>query len=335
MNRKLIAFLLTTLVCSCCLTLNGQTKKTDKSTQQSIADSVRKAAEKNSRKQTYQLAYKFQKGEEIRSVVEHIAETKTHMAGETVESSSRAETARNWRVVNVDSLGNMTFVTSHVSIDMWTKFDDEDPETYNSITDTEVPDQYKAAADLIGKPLTVFTIAPNGEILDRKSNLPTGSFSVGDVTVPLPKQPVAKGYVWNVPTVLSANEDKKQIKLKAQIRYELMKIKGNTAYINFKMQIISQMSEKVKSTVMQKMTRGNIAFNMKLGRPTLKVVEWNETAQGFEGDDSYLRLVGRATEKVTLNTKKSGSSGLAPVHTNVASKPAEIKTREGNPILRK
>lgn len=334
MNHKLIAFLLTTFVCTSCLVSNAQTNKAEKST----AERVRNVTNKINRKQKYQLAYKLRKGEEIISVVEHTADTKTQMAGETVKSSSRAETTRNWSVANVDSLGNMTFVYSIVGVNMWTKFDDEKPDTYDSVKDTEVPDQYKATADSIGKPLVVFTISPNGEILDKKSNLPTGDFSVGDVTVPLPKEPIAVGHVWNVPTILNANEGKKQVKLKAQIRYHLRKVErkasGDIAYIDFKTQVISEMSEKVKSTVMQKMTRGIIGFNIKLGRPMYKVVEWNETVQGFEGPDSYLRLVGRITEKIKLDSDTS-SSKLTPVDSAVASKPASIKTREGGPILRK
>ncbi|MFK7766728.1 MAG: hypothetical protein AB8B55_05865 [Mariniblastus sp.] len=336
MYRKLITLLVFAVAATFCLTIFAQTGSAKKMDQQSIADSVKKAAEKNARKQTYQLAYNLLKGEEIHSTVEHVAETKTQIAGHTVESTSRSETTRKWRVINVDSLGNMTFVGSIVAVDMWSRFDDEEPEVYNSRKPAEeIPQQYRVTADTVGKTQFVLTIAPNGEILDRKSNLPSGDFSVGDITIPLPKQPIAKGYVWNVPTVLNANEGEKEVKVKAQVRYELEKVKGNTAYISFKTQIISQMSEKVKSTVMQKMTRGHIAFNMKYGRPTLKVVEWNEKVQGFEGSDSYLRLVGRATEKVTPPKLTPTGSRLAPVRSNVAAKPSEIKPREGGPILRK
>ena len=90
---------------------------------------------------------------------------------------------------------------------------------------------------------------------------------------------------------------------------------------------------------MQKMTKGEIAFDLEKGRPSLKVVRWNEKAQGFEGPDSFLEYIGKMSEKlVTTSANDSNSksaAALSPIKEEVAKKLMEIKTRDGDPILRK
>lgn len=326
--------------------LSAQTAKPKSSTD----DKIKRITDKMQKKQKYKLAYKLKKGEELKFTTSQSVTTKVQGGGVTEESASRSNSEKTWKVINVDRLGNITFSLTLDSIDMWTKTQDipvdpkappVEPVSYNSETDKEIPDLYKQTAESVGKTLAVFSVAPNGKVLNRQSNLREANFGVGKVTVPLPEQPIPIGYVWNVPTVLEANDDNgKAIQLKAQIRYELANVQGQVAYLRFRTEILTPItSEKVKSTVMQKMTKGEIAFNIELGRPVMKQVRWNEKAQGFAGSDSLLQFVGKMTEKIASNsdTAPSPKTGglLAPIHDTVASKPTEIKTRDGKPILRK
>lgn len=114
--------------------------------------------------------------------------TKFQMAGEVEESSSRSENVKLWRVANVDQLGNITFAYTIESVKMWQQVGDTDPVSYDSKTDKEIPQEYAGTADEVGKPLAIFSIAPNGTIIDRKSNLKQDVFGVGKVTIPLPKK---------------------------------------------------------------------------------------------------------------------------------------------------
>lgn len=310
-----------------------------KDKQESAAERIQRATNKFNKQQLHQLAYKLKKDEEIRWTVEHTVSTKFQMAGELEESSSRSVTTKVWKVANVDNAGHMTFVHQLDAIEMWQQVGEADPVAYNSQIDKEIPEEYKSVAENVGKPLVVFSIKPNGKITDRKSNLRQDNFGVGDVTIPLPEEAIPVGYKWNVPTILEATDENNQNKkLKARVLYELARVKGDNAYIRFKTEVLTPVtSEKVKSTIMQQMTDGYIVFDMKRGRPVLKQVEWDEKAQGFEGPDSFLKYVGRMSEKLVESTSKSvnGSAALAPLKADIATQPVELKTRDGKPIMRK
>ena len=307
----------------------------------SVTDQISRAASKMQSKQLYKLEYKLKKGDVIRFTTEQSVATKFAMAGEKEESSSRSKSTKTWKVVNVDQLGQITFSLTLDSIDMWQKTGEASPIAYDSSSDKEIPDEYSTVADTVGTTLAVFTIEPNGKVKNRLSNIQENNFGVGKVTIPLPDNPVPVGHVWNVPTLLQATDDHdKSIQLKARVHYELAKVTGHTAYIRFKTQVLTPVtSEKVKSTIMQKMTKGEIAFDLKKGRPSVKIVRWNEKAQGFEGPDSFLEYVGKMSERLvtesTTNSNSKSIAALAPIKETIAKKAVEIKTRDGQPVLRK
>ena len=311
------------------------TKKTTSPT-----DRISRVTNKMQSKQLYKLEYKLKKGDEIRFTTEQSVATKFSMAGELEESSSRSMSAKTWKVANVDRLGQITFSLTLDSINMWQKTGEGSPISYDSTKDKETPDEYATIAESVGKTLAIFTISPAGKVLNRQSSMRENNFGVGKVTIPLPEQAVPIGYAWNVPTLIQATDDHdKNIQLKARVSYELAKVTGHTAYIRFRTEVLTPVtSEKVKSTIMQKMTKGEIAFDIQRGRPKLKVVRWNEKAQGFEGPDSFLEYVGKMSERLVTDSATGSSANtaaLAPIKESVAKKPVEIKTRDGQPVLRK
>ena len=300
-------------------------------------DSAAAVANRLKKRQLYDLRYKLKQGEEIHWMVEHVVSTKVQMAGETENSSSRSQTEKVWKVSKVDSLGNITFVHSIASVDMWQQVGESDPVTFNSTNDKEAPEEYEAVANKIGKPLAVFSITPFGEIKDRKSALSKTSFGVGKVTIPLPGKPIAIGHQWSVATTLSATDENGTAKkLNARIRYQLASVRGHKAYIKFKTEVLTPVrSEKIKSTIMQQMTDGFIAFDIQQGRPVLKRVEWDEKAQGFEGPDSMLTYVGRMTEKIVEAEQKISTQKKDAKAPKSASKEITIRTRDDGPVLRR
>jgi hypothetical protein len=118
-----------------------------------------------------------------------------------------------------------------------------------------------------------------------------------------------------------------------------MKVKSGNAYISFRTEVLTPVeSEKIKSQIMQQMTKGYIVFDIAAGRPIRKEVEWDEKVQGYEGPDSYLQYLGRMSEKLVVDSGQQANSHgslLAPIKTEIASEPASIKTRDGEPLMRK
>ena len=330
----LVRFLVSLLV------LSGLTASVVAQDSESATNHAAKIAKRFNNKQLYDLHYKLKAGDKIDFVFEQVVSTQTRMAGEEERTTSRSQTSKQWEVKSVDSLGRMTFGLKWISVNMWQQIGDDEPTKYNSKTDTTVPEEYQNLADLVGETIAVFTIEPTGEIKDRLSELSESSFGAGEVTVPLPDKPISLGYRWNVPTVLNAtDESRKNIRLKARISYELSKVENNNAFISFRTEVLTPIkSEKVRSTIMQQMTNGYIVFDMQRGYPALRHVEWDEKAQGFEGADSLLTYVGRATEKAIVSkaqvSKASNGGGLSPL---VAKRPkqVELRTRDAKPITKK
>ena len=135
----------------------------------------------------------------------------------------------------------------------------------------------------------------------------------------------------------ATDENRKSIRLKARISYELSKVENNNAFISFRTEVLTPIkSEKIRSTIMQQMTDGYVVFDIKRGYPILRHVEWDEKAQGFEGADSLLTYVGRATEKLkrSSNQAQQQHSGLSPM---VAKRPKQVdlRTNDAKPITKK
>ena len=296
-------------------------------------------AQRLKKRQTYDLRYKLKPGDKINFLFEQVVSTETRMGGEEERTTSRSQTSKQWEVKNVDSLGRMTFGLKWTAVNMWQKIGDNDPIKYDSETDAKVPEEYETIAGLVGETIAVFSITDSGEIVGKLSDLGDSSFGAGEVTVPLPGKPVSVGHRWNVPTVLNATDERrKSIRLKARISYQLAKVETNKAFISFRTEVLTPVkSEKVRSTIMQQMTDGYIVFDIKRGYPILRRVDWDEKAQGFEGPDSLLTYVGRATEKVKLSPVQATNQLKSKLSPLVANRPkqVELRTRDAKPITRK
>lgn len=298
---------------------------------ESATDRVKSATEHLNKKQKYKLAYQFKADDQLRWDVEHTASTKAQIAGTLEETSSRSQSTKLWKVVNVDATGNMRFVHSIESVKMWQKIGDDEPVTFDSSTDESAPAEFAGILEKIGKPLAMITISPEGKIVDRKSSSQQAKFGVGDICIPLPKDEVSVGHQWFVPTSFQGTDEQgRPHQLKARINYKLNKVKDQYAYVSFKTQVLTPIdSEKVRSQILQQLTNGYAVFDLADGKMIRKEVEWSEKVQGYEGPDSFLQYNGKMTEKFVSN--ESSPSG-ADVTT---SQTVEIKTRESQPIIRK
>ena len=313
---------------------------------QTTDDKIRNATKRSNSKQKFKLEYKLKAGQEVRWNVEHVASTKAQIAGQKEESSSRSTSRKLWQIRSVDSKGNMTFVHSIEAVNMWQQLGEAEPVTYDSETGEKAPVEFETVTEKIGKPLAVFTVSPQGRVVDRKTSLAQARFGVGEVTVPLPPDSIAIGHKWYVPSQLTAkDEDGRTLQLKTRLHYELSKVKFPNAYISFRTEVLTPIkSDKVKSQIMQQLTKGYIIFNIKDGLPIHKEIQWDEKVQGYEGDDSYLNYVGKMTERLIVSQGQrlkpsvpdsQKSSDAQKNNSNTTVSTARLKTRNGKPIMRK
>lgn len=318
-----LVVLSSTLVAAVCFGQN------DESSTRQAAD---RAAANLVAKQKFDLKYRFKPGEEVRWSVEHTASTKTQIAGKHETTSSRTNSTKLWKVSSIDKVGNITFVHSVESTSLWQKIGDEEPKSFDSESNEEVPDEFLAANDMIGKPLAIVTINPRGKIVDRKVPDSNFNFGAGDICTPLPNEPVAMGHQWFVPTEFEATDNNgNRLKLKARINYRLAKVIDGVAIIAFRTEVLTPIeTDQIRSQLLQKLNNGYVAFDIQMGRLTTKEIEWNEKVQEYAGADSFLQYTGKMTEKILVSAGKKSNNRVSD------SKPAaKIKRPGEKPIIRK
>lgn len=273
-----------------------------------------KAANAAAAQQQYELKYRLRKGELLRWQVEHTATTKTHMANETEEMSSRSKSVRCWKVVNVDSKGNMIFEHSIESLEAWEQVGETEPIAYNSLTDETPPPYYESTAEKLGRTLATLTVAPSGQIINRQSNLDTADFGMGDVLIPMPDKPIAVGHRWSVPKQFQAENEEGEIQqFAARVVYELQKVIDGQAYLTFKTEVLTPLnSEKAHSQLLSKLSRGVAVFDLERGLIVQRTIEWNEKVQGFEGADSLLQYLAKLNERLLEGAEVGAKQSLKP-----------------------
>ncbi|MGI9516602.1 MAG: hypothetical protein ACR2NP_06145 [Pirellulaceae bacterium] len=321
------------------VTLAAQTKTSgQQDTQQALERSTRRAQQR----QLYDLRYQVTAGEQLYWEVEQIAKTKVSMAGFDEESSLRSRSVIRWTIDGVAENGDITFTDQLESAIEWQKVGEAEPVSYDSTQDTEVPDIYEGTAERIGKPISTTTINARGGVIEKEEHIRSAEFGMGRVTPPFPTEPVAIGTQWHIPDELQARHADDSIKtIQTRMLYTLRSVENGIATISFRREVLTPIEDpKIKSQIQQKLNQGSFQFDMNSGRIVRKLVQWNETVQGFEGDDSYLQYVGSYTMKLRTDEGSTDDSSvnnpLQPAETGDGERSSSrIRPRNGRPVIRK
>jgi hypothetical protein len=250
----------------------------------------------------YTLRYKFHPGEIVCTQVWHQANSETTISGTTQTAESTSGSIKVWRIEAVEPDGTVTFEHSVESVDMRQKLSDHQEVTYNSKTDKEPPPIYAAVAKEVGVPLAVVTIDASGKILKRtdhgKQTAVTDQQN-SDMVVPLPPEPIAVGESWNVPQDVTITLEEGEPKvIKTRQHYTLEKAVHGVATISVATQVLTPVNNPaVQSQLVQRLTQGNIRFDLDAGRVLAKQLDLDERVLGFHGNESSVHFVGRFTEE--------------------------------------
>lgn len=311
------------------IAVNNLFAQTDHTARRAADRAVKKLADK----EKFELKYKFDVGEEVRWDVEHKATTKTQIAGTLEKSSSRTKSVKLWKIKSIDKLGNISFVHSVESTELWQQVGDAEPISFDSKSKDKAPEEFAPAMETIGKPLGVITISPNGKVVDRKVDPSRASFGIGDICTPFPNKPIEVGHRWFVPTEFAVtDEDGRNLKLKARLNYELSKVVNGVAIISFRTEVLTPIeSDQIRAQLLQKMNDGYVAFDIQMGRLTTREIEWNEKVQEYAGADSFLRYTGKMTEKIVV----ASPNQITGARVSKAKPRQKVKRPGDAPIIRK
>lgn len=253
---------------------------------------------------SYHLRYKFQPGESLRYEVVHLVTVDTTVQGVRQENKSRSRSVKAWSINEVAPTGDIVFSHSVESVNMWSSTTGRDPVKYDSTQDEEPPADYRYVANLLGKPISIVTINPAGEILDRKDQVSQIDMGTGGLTIPLPGEPVKPGAEWSDPgEVRVRTGDGQHQVIKTRQRYRLEKVETGVATISVVTQVLTPVDDgRIRSQLIQKLSQGELKFDVDAGRVLQRTLDWNEVVVGFNGPESNLSYLARMTETLMTET---------------------------------
>jgi hypothetical protein len=267
---------------------------------------------------TYDLKYKFKPGETVRWEVVHRAAVDTTIQGTNQTAETRSISVKAWKITEISDEGQIKFIHSVESIDMWQKSQGRQEVRYNSRTDETVPAGYEDVAKAVGIPLTAVTIDQRGKVVSRVEKHPQANMNATPITMPLPDEPVAVGYTWSVPLdveVILHGGGSKKIATKQQ--FTLEKVVDGLATIQVDMTVLTPLNDPaIEAQLIQRLTNGQLKFDIDRGRVVSQQMDMDRRVIGFSGAASSMHYLTRFTEELLP------ASTTAPATAKKAAAPA-------------
>jgi hypothetical protein len=246
------------------------------------------------------LRYKFTDGMVIHSEVSHLAKNGTRIDSAEQAANSRTVTDKSWRVIGVRE-GLVTFEYWIDGIDMSQQVGDAEEIRYSSRDPSDyIPPQFSMTAEKVGKRVSTIRIDDTGMVVARSDLRNPPHMGMGDVTMPLPKNPVSIGATWEIPREMKINrKDGTQRIVKFRELFKLEKISAGVATVTVKSEPLSTMGEpSEEAQVLQQLSNGTIRFDIDAGRMISKELAWDHQVVAFSGAGSVLEYSARLEDKV-------------------------------------
>jgi len=248
----------------------------------------------------YPLQYKFSPGEVFRCKVTHLTTVETRIRGVAETVTTRSTSTKAWKIQGVDPTGNVTFTYTVEDVRMWEQTSGQPEIRYDSTQNEEPPDKYRHVAETVGVSLGTITISPSGEILRRENARPQFNPGIGELTVPLPVEPVQVGDTWSRDGELPIRlKDGPVKRIKTRQVYQLKKVQTGVATIAVRTEVLTPVDDPaVQSQLVQRIKRGEVRFDVDAGRVLQQQMDIDETVIGFSGADSLMKYLARLSEEI-------------------------------------
>ncbi len=246
------------------------------------------------------LRYRFEAGETVRSTVVHLVTVETRIQGTTQVARTRSAATKVWKIESVAENGAVTFVHSVADVDMWQSVSGRQVVRYNSREDEKAPAGYEHVAESVGVPLATVTIDASGRVKERKDNRPQFNPGIGDLTVPLPEEPVTVGHRWSVPDEVALRLPGEPVRrIKTRQVYTLRKVKTGVATIDVRTEVLTPVQDPaIEAQLVQRLQEGTIKFDVDAGRLLSRQMDMDKTVIGFNGAESQMDYLARFTEEM-------------------------------------
>ena len=249
----------------------------------------------------YTLRYQFHPGETLRWNVEQRTDMRTTVSKSTQDAETASFSLNVWRVKEVRADGSAVFEQSVEWVDMRQKLSGSQEIRYDSRTDKAAPPGFQDVAAAVGVPLSTIALDPRGKIVKREKHAVKGSSPQegGEITVPLPAEPIALGYVWTQPCDIDVPLQTGGVKkIKAVQRFTLESVKTGVATIGISTQILTPLTDPaIEAQVVQREGEGTVRFDIDAGRVLSQRRDTDKHVIGFRGEASSLHYVNRFSEE--------------------------------------
>ena len=230
------------------------------------------------------LFYKFKEGEILKWNVLQSQKIITSIQGKTVKVETSSRSVKLWKTIKVNK-EEAVFEYSVDNVVMSQSQTDKDPAHYDSKKDKEIPMYFSNLEGMIGVPLANLTITASGE---TKKKVALRNYAAANqehrITIPLPKNPVKVGETWFEAMPLEISQGDGTIKkVNARQKFTLDSYKTGVAKISFVTQILTPLSPREESQILDKYTSGNLVLDLDAGHLISQKSKVNKQVVGFQG----------------------------------------------------
>jgi hypothetical protein len=300
-------------------------------------------AGKKSDAKTYDLRYKLKRGEVLRYDVTHRASVRSTIEQQTQAAQTRTDSVKVWKVIDVLKNGEMEIINVVERLHMVNQLPDKDPTEYDSERDKTPPPGFEDAARAVGVPLSSIRLSPRGKIERRDIKL-RGATADDDapIALRLPEKLVAIGDTWDEPfDVVVALEGGGTKNIQTRRHHELTNVDKNIATIKVTYQVLSPIDAPVECQLVQRLTDGEVKFDIKGGRIAGQRMAIDKRILGFAGPTSSMQYIMMMEEKLldagqkvaaTWPNRTSGAQDGSTNDTKTASRP---NNKDEEPTVRR
>jgi hypothetical protein len=280
-----------------------------------LASSAETANPDASAAKKYDLRYKFKPGETVRTNVLHQAAIRTTIEGTSQTAATVSTSIKVWKIEDVNSDGQIQFVHSVEHVKMRNEVTGREDAHYDSRLNATPPAGFEDVAKRVGIPLTRVTIDDRGTILKRKELAAPGPGQGTQLTLPLPKDPVATGESWTFPNDMRVRLRSGEIKnIRSQQKFTLQSVEGDVADIKVETQILTPVRDpEIEAQIIEQETNGIIRFDIAAGRLLRQQIELDRSVVGYPNVKSSMHYRTRFTEELLKNDERTAEREKSPL----------------------
>lgn len=280
--------------------------------------------------ETYELRYRFIEGQELHYRITDEREYDYHVGPDSSTVRDSTTTLRKHHVQEVGDDGRARIELTLVRVQMTAEIG-EQTARFDSAVDSIPPAMFQGVAGTIGRPLSVATVTPRGEVVDTEL-LIEGQSGSGfdsaqhDLLPLLPESPVAIGDVWQLPFEVEVlvdpqqqqNEPDRRLKKRIKLErvYSLEAVEDGQATIAVRTVVLTPIRDAfLQGQLIQMTTHGTARLDLESGLLVDYSVTLDNTVVGFSG-----------SPQSSLSVVVSRRESLVPP-TEVAAEASEAETR--------